>query len=57
MDKQEFIDMFKECFDIQLSVGWTEGKFPDYALKLKVVDKETYEVVCESHVSTYEIKN
>lgn len=57
MDKQQFIDMFKECFDIQLSLGWTDGKFPDYALKLKVVDKETQETVCQTSVSTYEIKN
>lgn len=56
MTKEEFKEMFEECFKLHVSVGWTSGKFPDYALKIKILDKETDEVIAEDCVATYQIK-
>ncbi|QHJ81987.1 MAG: hypothetical protein [Caudoviricetes sp.] len=56
MTKEEFKELFKECFELRVDVTWTDSKFPDYVLKVSIVDADTHETVMRDWVPTYQIK-
>lgn len=51
MTKEEFKEMFVECFSLDLDVGW------DGYLNLKLRDNDTREVLVETYVSLSSIKS
>ena len=58
MTKEDFKNMFKECFDIRLNIEYTPNYTDDsdYSLKVSIIDKESKEEITESMVNLGDIR-